>query len=338
MRHIFVILILLASCINPPLNSDNATPQSPLQYTLEEYAKVPGARSLAYLNNTLYVGTRGDKVYEVKNGTASIILEGLNSPNGVAIMNGDLYIAEINRVIVMRNIQHEYRPYEIITDTYPTDPHHGWKYIAFGPDNLLYVPIGAPCNACNEGDPYATLTALNVTTGQFEIVARGIRNTVGFDWDEQGRLWFTDNGRDWWGDDLPPDELNLLEYNGQHFGYPFCHGNQLIDDEFNKENNCDKYTPPQLTLGPHVAALGIEFIPELKGALIAEHGSWNRKVPIGYRVMFIPFENGVPIGYEEFIPMTTTAIRPVDIENTPNGIFISDDKQGKLYRLSPISN
>ena len=179
-----------------------------------------------------------------------------------------------------------------------------------------------------------------------EIFARGVRNTVGFTWHPQtGEMWFTDNGRDMLGDDLPPDELNLADRPGLHFGYPFCHGGDLADEEFGRDRRCDEFVPPVQKLGPHVAALGIEFYegemfpPEYDGRLfIAEHGSWNRSKKIGYRVMVVALEDGKPVSYEPFaegwLKREDVSGRPVDLAVLRDGsLLVSDDYGGRVFRI-----
>ena len=267
---------------------------------------VPGARSLAQSpGGTVFVGTRSTgAVYALidsdNDGDADQTLQlasGLNSPNGVAFRGGALYVAEINRILRYDEIESRLasppQPV-VVTDALPTNTSHGWKFIRFGPDGRLYVPVGAPCNICSSADPYASILRL-ATDGSYEVVARGVRNTVGFDWHPgTGQLWFTENGRDWLGDDVPPDELNVVTANGQHFGYPFCHGGDIADPTYGSQRSCSEFQPPARRLGPHVAALGMRFysgemFPErYRGQIfIAEHGSWNRTDPIGYRVMAV---------------------------------------------------
>jgi glucose/arabinose dehydrogenase len=267
-------------------------------------------------------------------------------PNGVALRNGSLYVAEVNRILKFDNIEQQLdnASYTVVRDDFPTETLHGWKFIRFGPDGKLYVPIGAPCNVCLE-EEYARIMRMNPDGKELEVFALGVRNTMGFDWHpETHELWFTDNGRDWLGDDLPPDELNHAPEQGLHFGFPYCHGGTIQDPEFTSRR-CDEFVEPALQLGPHVAALGMRFytgdmFPEYyrNGIFIAEHGSWNRKTPIGYRVMFVKLENNVPVSYEVFaegwLQGTLSRGRPVDIEIMNDGsILISDDKAGKIYRV-----
>ena len=316
--------------------------------TITYFAKdVPGARSLARGGGgVVYVGTRGEGVvYAVEDkdndGRAErrvVVANGLNTPNGVAYQDGDLYVAEISRVIKFANIDQRYdkKPdFEVVFDDLPSETHHGWRYIGFGPDGKLYVAIGAPCNICDPGDPFASLTRISPEGGGLETVARGIRNSVGFDWDPNtGKLWFTDNGRDLMGDDLPPDELNRLDNVGEHFGYPYCHGQGVVDPQFG-QGGCDQYKPPVVELGPHVAALGMKFV---NGKIyIPEHGSWNRSVPIGYRITTVDPQSGLyQVFAEGWLEADGTATgRPVDIlVMDDRSILVSDDKAGAVYRIS----
>lgn len=308
---------------------------------------------------TLFVGTReANKVYALRDGNDDgradavyTIASGLNTPNGVAVRDGDLYVAEIGRILryddVDRRLSDPPEPV-VVTDAFPTDEHHGWKYIAFGPDDRLYVPVGAPCNICEPGDPYAAIHRMAPDGTNRTIVARGVRNTVGFDWHpETGRLWFTDNGRDWLGDNRPPDELNRLTEPGQHFGYPYVHGAALRDPEFGDGHDPAQYEAPVQELGPHVAALGMTFYtgdqfpePYRGDVFIAEHGSWNRSTKIGYRVTRVQInEEGEAIDYE---PFATGWLRdgdnwgrPVDVLQTPDGaLLVSDDQTGTIYRIT----
>jgi len=309
-------------------------------------------------NGTLFVGSRGaGNVYAIPDadgdgrGDAVItIASGLSSPNGVALRNGSLYIAEIHRVIridhIEANLQNPTAPV-VVNDQFPTETHHGWKFIAFGPDGKLYVPVGMPCNVCNpEDERFGTIMRMNPDGSELEIYARGIRNTVGFDWHpETGELWFTDNGADWMGDNIPPDELNRAPQAGMHFGFPFCHAS-IPDAEFGEGHSCDEFTAPEQELGPHVAALGMRFyngtmFPEeyQNQIFIAEHGSWNRLTPIGYRVTLVRLENGTPASYEPFaegwLQGREAWGRPVDVEIAPDGaLLVSDDNANAIYRIT----
>jgi glucose/arabinose dehydrogenase len=328
--------------------------------------QVPGARSMTLSSKgILYVGTRGEgKVYALvdrnKDGRADevrTIASGLNSPNGVAWKDGALYVAEISRILRFDGIDdHLAAPPKpvVVTDAYPHDGHHGWKFIRFGPDGNLYVPVGAPCNICDPDNPiYAAITRISPRgprDGKPEIFARGIRNTVGFDWHPKtGELWFTENGRDWLGDDLPPDELNRAPRPGLHFGYPYCHGGGIADPQFGKRHACSEFVPPAIDLGPHVAALGMRFytgtmFPEpYRGQIfLAEHGSWNRAQPIGYRVTLVRLQGDRAVSAQPFaegwLRNGDTWGRPVDVEVLPDGsLLVSDDGAGAIYRITYVA-
>ena len=308
-------------------------------------------------DGTLFVGTRpSGRVYALRDEDGDhkaerviVLARDLNNPNGVAFKDGDLYVAEINRILRYTNIEAQLdnppQP-EIVNDAFPTNRSHGWKFIRFGPDGLLYVPVGAPCNICNRGDPYASIGRLD-TNGNFSIIARGIRNTVGFDWHpETGELWFTDNGRDRMGDDVPPDELNRITANGQHFGYPYCHGTNIADPVFGDQRSCGEFVAPVQNLGPHVAALGMRFytgdmFPEeyRNQIFIAEHGSWNRSSKIGYRITLVRLNGNRAVSYEPFakgwLQGESNWGRPVDVLVMPDGsLLVSDDQAGLIYRIS----
>jgi len=333
----------------------------PPGFTINIYAdNVENARSLVLGDSgTLFVGTRSaGKVYAVldRNHDARAdevisIAEGLNMPNGVAFRDGSLFVAEVNRVLrydrIESRLKNSPKPV-IVTDSFPKDPHHGWKFIRFGPDGKLYVPVGAPCNVCERINPiYASITRLNTDGSNLEIFAHGVRNTVGFDWHPKtGELWFTDNGRDWLGDDLPPDELNRAPRIGMHFGFPYCHGGTIADPEFGSKRKCEEFVPPSIALGPHVAALGMRFytgtmFPDLyrNQIFIAEHGSWNRTSPIGYRISLVRLHGSQAISYEVFaegwLKNGRAWGRPVDVLVMPDGaLLVSDDRAGVIYRIS----
>ena len=318
---------------------------------------VPGARQMALTDGgTLIVGSMGQGiVYAIPNAlpppapSVIPIMQDLRLPSGVTVYAGDLYIGALNEIIRIRridenlaNIRHEY-----ITRSLPKKAHHGWKYLKFGPDGQLYVPVGAPCNICLSKDSrFASLLTIDIETGETTIWASGIRNTVGFDWHPQtGALWFSDNGRDMLGDDMPPEELNISTSRGQHFGYPFVHGDDIDDPKFgNHSARPTTHTGPNVEIQAHSAALGIDFyappnaggFPEkYKNALfVAEHGSWNRASKVGYQV-------GVLIENEHYQPFVTGWLanegvhgRPNDVLVTPAGeLVISDDKRGVIYRV-----
>jgi glucose/arabinose dehydrogenase len=323
-------------------------------------ADVPNARQMAAgPRGIVFVGSRSEgKVYAVVDADGDhraeavhVLAQGLTMPSGIAFREGNLYVAEVSRIVVLRDVARDLtRPpkVEVVSNAYPSDTHHGWKFIAFGPDGRLYVPVGAPCNVCTPPGPlHATITRLDLAGGAPEVVARGVRNSVGFDFQPgTGELWFTDNGRDWLGDDQPPDELNRLTRQGEHFGFPYCHGADLPDPEFNAGRPCREFTPPARALGPHVAALGMRFyegrmFPEAYrgGVFIAEHGSWNRSAPVGYRVTFVKIEGGRATSYEPFatgwLRGGVAAGRPADVLVLADGsLLVSDDKAGRIYRIT----
>jgi glucose/arabinose dehydrogenase len=309
-------------------------------------------------NGTLFVGTRGnDRVYAVRDEdgdgraeTAYPLLTGLDGPNGVAVSGGDLYVAESGRILrypaIEQNLENPPQPLEVAR--LPAYSHHGWRYLGVGPDGKLYVPLGAPCNVCDKPE-FASILRMNKDGSEREVFAEGVRNTVGFTWHPVTReLWFTDNGRDWMGDQVPPDEVNRAPRPGLHFGFPFCHGGDVADPEFGDQKPCRLFEPPVVKLPAHVAPLGLRFytgdqFPEdyRQQLFIAEHGSWNRSEPIGYRVSLVRFDTqGNPLGVETFAGGWLGADgevrgRPVDVLVTPDGaLLVSDDKRGAIYRIS----
>jgi glucose/arabinose dehydrogenase len=236
----------------------------------------------------------------------------------------------------------------IVNDEFPSQRAHGWKFIRFGPDGKLYVPVGAPCNVCDVEDTgFGSITRMNPDGSDLELFAIGVRNSVGFDWHpETEELWFTDNGRDQLGDDIPPDELNHAPEAGLHFGFPYCHGGTVPDPELGQERSCEEFTPPAMTLGPHVASLGMRFYTgsmfpdEYRNQIfIAEHGSWNRSTPLGYRIMLVRLEDNEAVSYEVFAEGWLRGGeawgRPVDLQVMPDGsLLVSDDTDGAIYRIS----
>ena len=363
------IFVFSKYSINPPLplTKTNYKGDLPLdQLTLPEgfgievYAEdVENARSMALApSGTLFVGTRSaGNVYALQDTDSDglvdkqyLLLSGGNMPNGVAYRDGDLYIAEVNRILKFEDIESQLEnPGEptVVMDTYPTETHHGWKYISFGPDGKLYVPVGAPCNICDhEDDIFNTITRIDVDGSNREIVADGVRNTVGFDWHpDTEQLWFTDNGRDWLGDEEPECELNILTEAGQHFGYPYCHQGNILDPEFGTGKKCADYVAPYAKMGPHTAPLGCEFYTASnfpaeysKDIFVCRHGSWNRKEKIGYDVVWVDSDSaGEPTSFiSGWLDLEKDEVwgRPVDIELMPDGsMLISDDYANVIYRV-----
>ncbi|MDD4906226.1 MAG: sorbosone dehydrogenase family protein [Methylobacter tundripaludum] len=372
--HIKTILLALF-LINPCLafalqnNHQNIIKQLhvPAGFTLSIFAdNLPNARSLALGDNgTVFVGTGGSEgsVYAVQDSNSDgvadksyVIASHLYMPNGVAYRDGSLYVAEVNRIIrfdrITQQLANPPKPV-VVYDQFPSEQHHGWKYLRFGPDNKLYTTVGAPCNICEPEQPiYSSLVRLNADGSGFEILARGIRSSVGFDWQpETNSLFFTDNGRDYLGDDIPPDELNQWTTTGEHFGFPYCHGGDIPDPEFGADKKCRQFTAPVWKFKAHIAPLGLrfyrgkQFSVEYKNQLfVAEHGSWNRSEPQGYRVVSVKFKQGKPVSEQVFIDGWLTKDgkvlgRPVDILEMPDGsLLISDDKLGVIYRVEYKGN
>jgi glucose/arabinose dehydrogenase len=323
-------------------------------------ADVPNARSMALSpSGVLYVGTRdAGNVYAVvdadKDGVADkvyTIASGLNMPNGVAVRDDALYVAEVGKVWryddIDRRLADPPKP-ALVRGDFPTERHHGWKFIRFGPDGLLYVPVGAPCNICEPDARHAAIFRMKPDGSDLEMYARGVRNTVGFDWHPVTKeLWFTDNGRDMLGDDLPPDELNHATRRGQDFGYPYCHAGDIKDPDYGDKHPCSDFTPPAAKLGPHVASLGLRFYTGKMfpakyrhQIFIAEHGSWNRTRKIGYQVIVATLDGqGRVTGTEPFatgwLQGEKAWGRPVDVQVMPDGaLLVSDDLAGAIYRIT----
>jgi glucose/arabinose dehydrogenase len=304
---------------------------------------------------TLFVSSRvAGNVYAVvdKGGTREVktIAKGLNLPNGVAFKDGTLYIAEIHRITKMEGIEgHLDSPPEmkVVYDTLPKDAPHGWKYLAFGPDGKLYFNIGAPCNICIPPDTHANISRINPDGTGFEYWAHGVRNSVGFDWHPVTKeLYFTTHARDWLGEDVPNDRLDVAAKKGLHFGYPYCHQGDIPDPEFGKGRSCGEFAAPLLKTGPHVAGNGVEFYTgsmfpaEYKNRIfLAQRGSWNRTKKIGFRVMMVTLRPGDVPKYEPFAEgwLQGDEIwgRPVYTRQMKDGsLLIADDYAGAIYRVS----
>ena len=364
-------LALAATVVAPAAAQDEAGPPIdkltlPPGFAIEVYAAdVPNARQMSLSpGGTLFVSTRrAGNVYAVRDDDGDqkadrvLTLDtGLNMPNGVAFRDGALYVAEVNRVLRYDDIEANLTtPPEpvVVNDGFPTDRAHGWKFIAFGPDGRLYVPVGAPCNVCDHQETtpiYATITSMNPDGSDVQIYAHGVRNTVGFAWHpETDELWFTNNGRDWMGDGQPFDTLNHAPEPGFHFGFPHCHQGDIPDPEFNTRP-CGDFRLPARTLGPHVASLGMRFYT---GAMfpadyrhrifIAEHGSWNRTPEAGhtgYRLTVATLDGDRVTDYRIFAEGWLEADntwwgRPVDVQVMPDGaLLVSDDTAGAIYRIT----
>ncbi|HIG0327415.1 TPA: PQQ-dependent sugar dehydrogenase [Legionella pneumophila] len=333
----------------------------PAGFTVSIYAQpVVDAREMALgSKDIVFVGSRNaGKVYAVipdkKNSHGTRVLtiaSGLNMPNGVAFHQGSLYVAEVGRILRFDNIESNLnsppKP-TVVTTKLPKEKAHGWRFISFGPDGRLYIGVGAPCNVCLMDDPhYATIMRMEADGQNLEVYAKGIRNTVGFDWDPiHHNLWFTDNGRDWLGDDSPPDELNIAPRKGMDFGFPYCYGKSTADPVYGKLHSCSEFTPPVYEFPAHVAPLGMSFYTgklfpsNYWGQIfISEHGSWNRSHKIGYQVITAKIKNNHVTEVKPFISGWLQGEkawgRPVDTLIMPDGaLLISDDYANVIYRVS----
>ena len=320
---------------------------------------VPSARAMTLSpKGILYIGSLDGHIYALvlQNGRVSarhVIASGLETPAGVAWRDGALYVSAVSKILrfdaIDAHLNDPPKPV-VITDKLPTETHHGWKFIAFGPDGKLYVPQGAPCNVClKDRDRFGLIGRMDPDGSHYEVVARGIRNSVGFAWHPvTHELWFTDNGRDLMGDDIPDDKLNRASRDGMDFGFPYCHGGDTPDPEFGRDHPCSTFTPPVVKLGAHVAALGMRFYggpmfpPAYRNTIfIAEHGSWNRSKKVGYRVVHVITDPDGGDAHQEVFaegwlqPGETVWGRPADVLPMPDGsLLISDDFAGAVYRVT----
>ncbi|MFT6558382.1 PQQ-dependent sugar dehydrogenase [Sneathiella sp.] len=326
-------------------------------FSIKVWAKVPGARSLAATldGKTIYVSTRGDTVYRIQDenndGVADDVrpfLTGLKVANGIALdAAGSLYIAEQHRIFKLST--NGEKSIILPAGILPDRRHHGWRYIGISPAGDLFVSVGAPCNICEVSGVEGTLLKIDLSSLDHAIFAAGVRNSVGFDWHPATKeLFFTDNGGDNLGDDIPPDELNRAQNKGLHFGYPFWYDDQKAYPQFRNKGSVKNPVPPVIKFQAHVAALGMDFytgsqFPDTykNDAFVAQHGSWNRTVPVGYRVMRVQYDKtGQPLSKSVFIDGWLAKDgrvfgRPVDIEELPDGsLLISDDHADVIYRVT----
>lgn len=362
-RALLAATFAAAAWFSPNASAGTALPleqiQLPPGFRIDVLSQdVPEARGMTMSPaGTLFIGSLGQgKVNAISNALAPdprarTIATGLTMPVGVAFRDGALYASSVSRIVRLDDIEARLdtppKPI-VVSDRFPSETHHGWKFIAFGPDGYLYVPVGAPCNICKpDENRYANIMKMKPDGSDLQVVARGVRNSVGFDWHPVTRqLWFTDNGRDQLGDDVPDDELNRLTRAGQHFGYPYCHAGSVADPEFGKQRNCSEFEPPAAKLGAHVASLGMRFYTGSQfpaeyrnNIFIAEHGSWNRSTKVGYRIVRVVLnESGQAVRQEVFaqgwLQDGKAWGRPADVLVAPDGsLLVSDDTAGAIYRI-----
>lgn len=356
-RYVLALKILILSSMvflaNPLLAKTNTVSKLkvPAGFKIELFAEnLPNARTMAAGDKgTIFVGTRREgKVYAIQNNKKFLIAKGLEMPNGIAFHKGSLYVAEVSRILrfdrIEDNLSNPPKPVVIRSDL-PTETHHGWRYIAFGPDGRLYIAIGAPCNVCLK-ENFGQIRSMNADGTDERVEAKGIRNSVGFSWHPKTKkLWLTDNGRDWMGDDMPPGEINRVDKRGEHFGFPYCHGGTVPDPKF-RQYSCQQFSPPAKALGAHVAPLGItfytgkQFPKEYQNQVfVVEHGSWNRSKRSGYRVMMATLSGDKVTNYQPFVSgwLDDEYVwgRPAYILVLADGsMLISDDKAGAIYRVA----
>jgi glucose/arabinose dehydrogenase len=347
--------------VTPPSEIPLDRIKVPKGFKVEIWAHgMPGVRMMARgSQGTIWAGTRSiGRVYEIKDKGGArehrILAQKLNQPNGVAFQGGNLYVMAINRVFRYDGIESNpnVKPVEL-TDAFklPPDVHHNWKFIAFGPDSKLYVQVGAPCNICEPSEQHAQIRRYSADGSNMEVIARGVRNTVGFDFHPKtGELWFTDNGRDWQGENGPEDELNRVSKMGQFFGFPYCHAKGIPDMDFKKKDPCKGVTLPMALMGPHAAALGMRFYTgdmfpkDYKDSIfVARRGSWNKSELFGYDVVHVkvsadgkkvakvtPFMTGFKDDKENKFWG-----RPVDVLQLPDGsMLVADEQVGAIYRIT----
>jgi glucose/arabinose dehydrogenase len=333
----------------------------PPGFKIEVWATgMPGARAMARGDNgKIYIGTRAiGRVYELtdngKERTSRVVVDKLVQPAGVAFKNGSLYVMSINKVLRFDGIEKNpnVNPVDLTSRfNLPPEQHHNWKYIAFGPDGKLYVPFGAPCNICELPTPeYAQIRRYNPDGSGMEVLATGVRNTVGFDWHPSTKqLWFTNHARDWMGDDRPNDTLNRMQKTGLNYGFPYCHEGNMPDDQVKKANPCGGVEPPVALMGPHVATMGIKFYTgnmfpaEYKNvAFVARKGSWNRTQKTGFDVVTVKV--GPDGKNPKITPFITGFMNPADqsfwgrpayLLQMPDGsMLVSDEQLGAIYKVT----
>ena len=370
MKNLQSLLAAVASILVPAIacSQDNtasvheklALLQLPPGFRIQVLAEdIDNARQMALGDEgTIFVGSmKAGKIHAIVDADSDgvsdqvwLVAEGLKMPSGLAFRDGSLYVGDLDRILRYDNIESQLAKAPepvVVVDNLPDKTHHGWKYLKFGPDGLLYVPVGAPCNICDEPG-FAHIRRMQADGTEEEVYASGVRNSVGMAFHPQtGELWFTDNGGDMMGDDIPSDELNHAPEAGLHFGYPYCHQGNLLDADFGDGKSCADYQSPAAMLGAHVAALGMTFYTgdmfsaKYRGALfIARHGSWNRSEKVGYDLALVRFSaDGTVEGVESFahgwLQGQEEWGRPADVLQLPDGsLLVSDDKADVVYRIS----
>lgn len=334
----------------------------PPGFKISVFGEMPAPREIEVdePSGVVFIGSRHGQIYSMVDSNRDAVADEvreranrLNVPNGVAVHDGTLYVAMQDRIAYWpapagTDTTAPIEPLLTVNDKLHDAPHHGWRYVGFGPDQKLYVALGAPCNICGLTDNTGKIVRMNPDGSDWEVVADGVRNSVGFDWSPvTGELWFTDNGADRMGDDIPPDELNRVTRVGQNFGFPYYGGASVKLTGYENAEPPVEWTPPEIEFQAHTANLGIEFYDgdmfpaEYKNdAFVAQHGSWNRTVPVGYRIMRIRFDDeGNAVGKEVFADgwLTEAGVvgRPVDIEELADGsLLVSDDFANVVYRIS----
>ncbi len=334
----------------------------PAGFKVELWASgLPGGRAMAVSDDgkKVYVGTRViGRVYEVSDEggkrSVRVVADKLTQPAGVALKDGALYVFAIDKVLRFDGIASNpgAQPQDLTAKfDLPKEQHHNWKYVAFGPDGKLYVPFGAPCNICEPPQEYAQIRRYNADGSGKEVIATGVRNSVGFDWHPKTKqLWFTDHGRDWQGDNGPQDELNRLAKPGANFGFPYCHADGKADQDFPKKDGCKGVTRPVTLMGPHAAAMGVKFYTgkmfpaEYQNTMfIARKGSWNRSKPMGFDVVNVRASadgksaklTRFMTGFQEGSDSYKFWGRPAYVAQMPDGaLLVSDEQVGAIYRIS----
>ncbi len=334
--------------------------KAPAGFKVELWATgLPNGRSMTISPaGTVFVGSRFvGKVYAVidrgDHREVKVIASDLHRPNGVTFRDGTLYVAEVSRILrfdhIEEQLDHPPAPV-VIYDALPKDEPHGWKFLTISPDGrYLYFGIGSPGNILLPPPTHATINRLDLKTNTLEVVAHGVRNTVGMAFHPvTHELWFTHLARDWLSDDLPNDTLNRLSENGQDFGFPYCHQGNLPDPQFGVGHSCAGYAQPVLNLGPHVASLGMRFYTGTQfpaqyrnNIFIADHGSWNRSQKTGFDVTRVVLDDqGHALALEPFVTGwlqgdNTFWGRPADVEVYKDGsLLVSDDWNGAIFRVS----